>query len=68
MWWLSMFFVEPVYAAFEFPGITRDALFSFCLPDVVLITGGSIWCIRNPTLIARWLVLGAFAYGTLWCI
>ncbi len=59
---------ERVYAYFEFPGIGRMALFSFVLPDAVVVSAFSIvvWMRPNRTLQAC--VLGAFVYGALWCV
>ncbi len=68
LWWLGMFTSPSVYAAFAFPGISRNALFAFAVPDILLLTGLSLWVWRRPNRILQAMVLGAFLYGTLWCI
>jgi len=68
LWWIAMAASERVYGYFAFPEIGRTALFSFVLPDAVLISALSIAVYIRPNRTLQACVLGAFAYGALWCV
>lgn len=68
VWWIGLTVSDRFFAAFQFDGLSPLAFWSFFGPDMVLIAGLSIWrtYVRNRTV--ELIVLGAFAYATLYCL
>lgn len=73
-WWAMLWMAPSTRAPFTPPGWPQSALMAFWLPDLGLAAGGSLaaaWLTarRMPAAgAARWLVAGAMAYGTLYCL
>lgn len=69
LWWVGMKGVPGVYELFAYPGLSREQLFWFGLPDLVVLGGGALWAGRREgSRIAGAVVLGGFLYATLWCL
>lgn len=68
LWWTAMALSPWVYSRFEYPGTSQSDLFAFIVPDILIISGFSIWCWRRPSPMAGGIVLGAYGYGALWCL
>lgn len=69
LWWVGMKWIPGVYDVFAFPGVSREQLFWFGLPDLVVLGGGAVWAARRAeSRIAGAVVLGGFLYATLWCL
>lgn len=70
LWWAGMKSVPVVYAVFAFPGVSREQLFWFGLPDLVVLGGGALWAgsRRSGHRLAGAAVLGGYLYATLWCL
>lgn len=56
------------FMAFQFPTIPEVAFRSFLLPDVVLIMGLSLVRAYIKRKSLEWIILGAFAYASLYCV
>jgi protein-S-isoprenylcysteine O-methyltransferase Ste14 len=73
-WWAMLWQAPATRAWFTPPGWPQSTLTAFWLPDLVLAAGGSLlaaWLsLRGSGAAgpARWLVAGAMAYGTLFCL
>jgi protein-S-isoprenylcysteine O-methyltransferase Ste14 len=73
-WWVMLWQVPATRAWFTPPGWPASTLTAFRLPDLALLAGGSLlagWLSlrgRPAAGAARWLVAGAMAYGTLFCL
>jgi protein-S-isoprenylcysteine O-methyltransferase Ste14 len=67
-WWIGLSASESFFAAFQIPGIPPIAFQAFLGPDLFLIAGLSLVRAyrKHPQL--EWIILGAFAYATLYCI
>lgn len=67
-WWIGLTFSETFFAAFQFPGIPPIAFQAFLLPDLFLIAGLSVVRAYRKQRELEWIILGAFAYATLYCV
>ncbi len=73
-WWVMLWQVPATRAWFTPTGWPASTLTAFRLPDLALVAGGSLaaaWLSlrgRPAAGAARWLVAGAMAYGTLFCL
>lgn len=67
-WWIGLTFSEIFFAAFQFPGIPAIAFQAFLLPDLLLIAGLSVVRAYRKQRELEWIILGAFAYATLYCV
>jgi protein-S-isoprenylcysteine O-methyltransferase Ste14 len=69
-WWAGMKWVPGVYEVFAFPGVSREQLFWFGLPDLVVLGGGALWAgSRIPGhRLAGAAVMGGYLYAMLWCV
>lgn len=73
-WWILLWQVPASRTLFQPPGSPGYLLLSFWLPDLVLIAAGSwlaAWLTHYESRYAstgRWLVAGALAYATLYCV
>jgi hypothetical protein len=70
LWWIGMKWVPGVYEVFAFPGVEREVLFWFGLPDLVVLGGGAVWAGSRwrGHRMAGAAVLGGYLYATLWCL
>jgi protein-S-isoprenylcysteine O-methyltransferase Ste14 len=68
VWWIGITTSPRIYSAFEYIGITYEQFSLFLFPDLVVIAGVSALAWRRPTIILRSVLVGAFAYASLWCI
>jgi len=73
-WWGMLWRIPSTRAWFTPPGWPESALTAFWMPDLAVAAGGSLaaaWLtVRRGRAAgaARWLVAGAMAYGTLYCL
>lgn len=73
-WWGMLWLAPSTRAAFTPGGWPGSTLLAFALPDLGLAAGGSLataWLTLRDHRAggpARWLVAGAMAYGTLYCL
>jgi protein-S-isoprenylcysteine O-methyltransferase Ste14 len=73
-WWVMLWRMPATRAWFTPPGWPPSTLTAFWLPDLGLAAGGSLaaaWLSlrgRPSAGAMRWLVAGAMAYGTLFCL
>ena len=67
LWWLGLFSSEAFFDAFQFEGISAIAFWSFFMPDVILIAALSGLRAYYRQTILEYLILGAFAYATMYC-
>jgi len=68
LWWLGLALNEDFYAAFQFPGISKVAFNSFLAPDVLIITILSVFRAYTKSRDLELIILGGFAYGSLYCL
>ncbi|MEO1435393.1 MAG: isoprenylcysteine carboxylmethyltransferase family protein [Bacteroidota bacterium] len=68
LWWIGLLWSPTFYAAFQFPGIGPDAFKAFLLPDLVIL--GLLSIVRAYTHKKQldYVILGGFAFATLYCI
>ena len=73
VWWITLFFFPPSRSVFRM-GESDAVLLAFWLPDLFLLAVGSLvasaFCFFSNkfTVIAVWLVVGAIAYASLYCL
>ena len=67
-WWVSILLSPTLFAVFQFPDISPVAFKSFLLPDLILVAGLSLVRAYLPKRSLEWLILGAFGFGTLYCL
>ncbi|QED37364.1 isoprenylcysteine carboxylmethyltransferase family protein [Antarcticibacterium arcticum] len=68
LWWLGLVISKDFYQAFQFPGISGVAFNSFFAPDLFVITFLSIIRAYKPSRDLELIILGGFAYGSLYCV
>lgn len=68
LWWLCIALNQEFFYAFQFPGISKLAFNSFFIPDFILICILSIIRAYKKIKGMEYIILGAFAFGTLYCI
>ncbi len=68
LWWLGLLLDQTFYQAFQFPSIGRAAFHSFLLPDLVVIAVLSIVRAYRSVDELGYVILGGFAFATLYCI
>lgn len=74
LWWMSLALRPEFRAHFQAPGGTEAFLLAFLLPDLLLLAAGSLATTygiafgRRWASSAAWLVAGATAYATLYCL
>lgn len=68
LWWLGLVLDPVFYAAFQFPGINSTAFDALFLPDIVIVAILSIIRAYKPFRELEYIILGGFAFGTLYCI
>lgn len=67
LWWLGLLASPTFFDAFQFEGISAVAFWSFFIPDVILIAALSGVRAYYRQTALEYLILGAFAYATLYC-
>lgn len=73
-WWIWLCTSKPARERFTFAGWPEESLLAFAVPDAVLLVFGSALAARAIVQhkawapLAAWLVAGAAAYATLFCI
>lgn len=67
-WWIGLATSESFFAAFQFSGISPTAFWSFFAPDIILIAALSVVRAYRNIGWLEFVVLGAFGYGTLYCV
>ena len=68
LWWLGLMTSTNFYEAFQFPEISNVAFNSFFAPDILIITVLSIVRAYKPNRELELIILGGFAYGSLYCL
>jgi protein-S-isoprenylcysteine O-methyltransferase Ste14 len=68
LWWVGLFMSQEFFRAFQFPNISKVAFNSFLIPDLVLIMSLSLIRAYKNIKPLEWVILGAFAYGSLYCL
>ena len=68
LWWLGLSTSHDFYDAFQFPDITSVAFNSFFLPDIAIIALLSLIRAYKSSRDLELIILGGFAYGSLYCI
>ena len=68
LWWITLSLSDSFYDAFQFPGLGKMAFNSFLLPDILLIGILSIITAYKRLAYIDHIILGAFAFATLYCI
>ncbi len=66
-WWLGLATSPGFFNAFQFAGIPPVSFWAFFAPDVLLITTLSVVRAYHKNSAVELVVLGAFAYATLYC-
>lgn len=67
-WWLGLSLNSNFFKAFQFPNIGENAFNSFFVPDIFIITILSLIRAYKPIKDLEFIILGGFAYGSLYCI
>tara|TARA_B110000495_G_scaffold68814_1_gene58727 strand:+ start:175 stop:1029 length:855 start_codon:yes stop_codon:yes gene_type:complete len=67
VWWVMLAISPRFFDAFQFDGIPAVSFWAFFAPDVVLIACLSVMRAYYRTSTIEYLILGAFAYATLYC-
>lgn len=67
-WWVGLIVSEEFFAAFQFPGIGRQAFWALALPDLTLTVILSTLRAYRPWRELELIILGAFAFATLYCL
>ncbi len=68
LWWLGLSLSTNFFKAFQFPSIGENAFNSFFVPDIFIITILSLIRAYKPIKDLEFIILGGFAYGSLYCI
>ena len=68
LWWLGLTISADFYNAFQFPNISKVAFNSFLAPDVLIITFLSVLRAYKPSRDLELIILGGFAYGSIYCL
>lgn len=68
LWWIGMFVRQGIYDAFQFPGISALAFNAFLLPDLFVIALLSLVRAYKKIENIEYIILGGFAFATLYCI
>ena len=68
LWQAGLYLSTEFYAAFQLPGTTDAAYQAFLLPDAVILLGLSVWRAYVDRRELGFVILGGFAYATLYCV
>ena len=66
-WWVGLSSSQAFFNAFQFDSVSPTAFWAFFAPDVVLIAGLSAIRAYRFNAALEYVVLGAFAYASLYC-
>jgi hypothetical protein len=67
VWWAGLASSQTFFHAFQFDGVPPSAFWPFAAPDLVLIASLSLVRVYRRVSAIEFVVLGAFAYATLYC-
>jgi protein-S-isoprenylcysteine O-methyltransferase Ste14 len=67
VWWVGLASSRTFFQAFQYEGVPPVAFWSFAVPDLVLIALLSFIRAYRRVLAIEYVILGAFAYATLYC-
>jgi len=67
-WWIGLATSETIFQAFQFEEFSPEAFWAFFLPDILWIALLSLARAYFRSTVIEYLVLGGFAYATLYCI
>ncbi len=68
LWWIGLLISQDFYKAFQFPDIGKMAFNSFLLPDLTVVALLSIFRAYREKEELSFIILGGFAFATLYCI
>lgn len=68
LWWIGLLLNQQFYAAFQFPGIGSTAFNAFLLPDITVVALLPVARAYTGKTELEYVVLGGFAFATLYCI
>jgi len=68
LWWIGLLISQDFYDAFQFPGISNTAFNSFMLPDLIIVAFLSLLRAYKQQKELDYIILGGFAFATLYCI
>ncbi|MEL6483946.1 MAG: hypothetical protein AAFP96_03765, partial [Bacteroidota bacterium] len=68
LWWLGLAVSDVFYEAFQFPGISKTAFNAFLIPDMFVIVVLSVLRAYKPRRELEFIILGGFAFGSLYCL
>jgi protein-S-isoprenylcysteine O-methyltransferase Ste14 len=68
LWWLGLSVSHDFYSAFQFHGINAVGFNAFFAPDIAIIALLSLIRAYKPSRDLELIILGGFAYGSLYCI
>lgn len=68
LWWIGLSLNATFYQAFQFPEIGPKAFNSFFAPDIFIVALLSIIRAYKDLRELEFVILGGFAFGTLYCI
>ncbi|MBK7872354.1 MAG: hypothetical protein IPJ74_17585 [Saprospiraceae bacterium] len=68
LWWIGLSVNSNFYKAFQFQGINSNAFNSFFAPDIIVVATLSIIRAYKSLRELEFVILGGFAFGTLYCI
>lgn len=67
-WWAGLFMNKRFYDAFQFEEIGNTAFNAFLLPDLFIVVVLSTVRFFKPKPALEYVILGGFAFATLYCI
>ncbi len=68
IWWLGLSVSGAFYAAFQFPSISKTAFNAFLAPDILVVAVLSVVRAYKSNRDLELIILGGFAYASLYCI
>ncbi len=68
LWWIGLLINNSFYNAFQFPNINKIAFNSFLIPDITIIAILSVYRAYSNKKEIEYIILGGFAFATLYCI
>ena len=67
-WWVGLASSQVFFDAFQFDEISPTAFWAFFAPDIILIAALSTIRTYHKNAHIEYVILGAFAYGALYCV
>jgi len=68
LWWIGILTSQSFYAAFQYPNISEIAFNSFMIPDIIVLAILSVFVAYSKKQQIEYIILGGFAFATLYCI